>query len=65
MTIENRWIRQPHQGGTPVSSGGSVHAVVAAKRRDKVCSEFDKDTEIEQLRETLAKEYGEAGSSDA
>ncbi|MBV1862272.1 MAG: hypothetical protein KUG77_27885 [Nannocystaceae bacterium] len=48
-----------------MSNGGSVHAVVAAKRRDKVCSEFDKDTEIEQLRETLAKEYGEAGSSDA
>lgn len=64
MTIENRWIRQPHQGNTPASSGGSLHAVVVAKRRDKVCSEFDKDTEIEQLRETLAQEYGKAGSAE-
>jgi len=65
MTVENRWIRQPHQGSTPASSGASVHAVVVTKRRDKVCSEFDKHTEIEQLRETLAQEYGKAGSAEA
>lgn len=65
MTVENRWIRSPHAVGNPSSTGASVHAVVIAKRRDKVCSEFDKATELEQLRETLVVEYGKAGSADA
>lgn len=65
MTVHNRWIRQPHGGTSSPAEGGSLHAVLKAKRREKVCSEFDKQTELEQLRETLSKEYGEAASDDA
>ena len=65
MTVENRWVRQPQSTGKQVSSGASLHAVVAAKRRDKVCSEFDKATELEQLRETLAVAYTKANTGEA
>ena len=70
MTVENRWIRSPlsmagQASPGRASPGGSLHATVVAKRREKVCSEFDKATELEQLRETLAVEYGTAESRDA
>lgn len=57
MTVYARWVRAPHAAGGPRGDGGSVHLVHRRKRKAQVCEGFDEQTELEQLRETIRKQY--------
>lgn len=62
MTFKDRWLRKPHTRTNAHS--GTLHAAIVRKRRARVCSEFDKEVELEQLRETLNVELHRASTRD-
>lgn len=57
MSTESLWQRRPHTKGGPRGDGSTVHLVQRTGRKETPCEGFDEQTELEQLTETITKDY--------